>query len=97
MSSLIQPAGGVPLSRGQRQTLRAMREERGRAAVAAVKIENARMHRQIAMESAVSLDDYRQLVAVNNPELNSVLARLEMGFVNDVEQIIRAHNNPLGI
>lgn len=50
-----------------------------------------------AMERTVDLDHHRQALASNNPELNAVLIRLELGFVANVESKLREHNSKFGL
>lgn len=96
MSALDKYNGsGVP-SRIMRQTATEMQVARSKAAIEAVKMDNVVKLRMLAMQGAVDLDNFRQQSAASNPELNSILARIEMGYVNDVEQIIRGHVNPFG-
>lgn len=48
------------------------------------------------MELITDLDHYRQLLARDNPELNVVLARFELGFAANAEKTIRNRNSPFG-
>lgn len=49
-----------------------------------------------AMERAVDLDNHRSALASNNPELDAVLVRLELGFVSAVESKLRSHTSRFG-
>ena len=94
-NDLTKWGGGVP-SRVVRQTAAAMQLERSKAAIEAIKLDNVTKLRMLAMQGAVDLDNFRQQAAANNPELNLILGRIEMGYVSDTEQIIRNHTNPFG-
>lgn len=48
------------------------------------------------MELITDIDNYRQLLAQGNPELNAVLIRFELGFAASAEKTIRNRNSPFG-
>lgn len=49
------------------------------------------------MELIADLDNYRQLLAQGNPELNAVLVRFELGFAASAEKTIRNARSPFGL
>jgi hypothetical protein len=48
------------------------------------------------MERAVDIDNYRRSLAGDDPTLNAVLTRIELGFVTNAERIQRSFGSEFG-
>jgi hypothetical protein len=88
-SPLMRTHGGLVLSQEGRQLQRRLRQEAADGIVRKAKIAIATELTMDAMDSVAEVDSYRHSLAGGDPQLNSLLASVEVAHVQTVTRIQR--------
>ena len=89
VSPLMRTHGGVVQSREGRQLQRRLRQEAADGIVQKARIAIATDVAMDAMDSVADVDNYRRNLAGGDPQLNSLLATVEMAHLRTVTRIQR--------